>query len=81
MGKDSLVVGAVSGLVGAVFRLALGWAEGLREALVTPARLRKPGCRDDRSRVAPRLAGRMPAAGAARHRHVGDHIEPSRIWH
>jgi CIC family chloride channel protein len=34
LGVLSLGVGAASGLVGAVFRLALGWAERLRDALV-----------------------------------------------
>ena len=35
LGVLSLVVGAASGLMGAVFRLSLGWAERLRDALVT----------------------------------------------
>jgi CIC family chloride channel protein len=35
LGLLSLVVGAASGLVGAVFRISLGWAEWLRDALAT----------------------------------------------
>jgi CIC family chloride channel protein len=35
LGVLSLGVGAASGLVGAVFRLSLGWTERLRDALVT----------------------------------------------
>jgi CIC family chloride channel protein len=34
LGVLALVVGAASGLVGAIFRLSLGWAERLRDALV-----------------------------------------------
>src|SRR5262245_33498675 len=35
LGVLSLVVGAAAGLVGAIFRLSLGWADRLRDALVT----------------------------------------------
>jgi chloride channel protein, CIC family len=35
LGIVSLLAGAVSGLVGAVFRLALEWTDGLRDALIT----------------------------------------------
>jgi CIC family chloride channel protein len=35
LGVLSLLVGAASGLVGALFRLTLEWADGLRDALVT----------------------------------------------